>query len=166
MTEEKLKLLAKLLEEMAHEYRGWTPEEVWRASHLAFCRPAVEVLINRNNGKEFLLSYRRDSNYDAWHIPGGFILVRESIAHACNRVVSKELGINGVCDLKLIDVHKWSWPGHPFGGSPLSLVYSASPLENVSETNTVKYFRTIPRNTIPEHAGFLKTYLKEVQSRN
>lgn len=163
MTEEKLKLLAELLEEMAHQYRGWTPTEVWRASQVAFCRPALEIIITRNKGKEFLLSYRKDKDYDAWHIPGGFILVRETIEDACNRIVCKELGIKGLNGLKLIDAFKWSWPGHPFGGSPISLVYAISSLKEVEETCTVKYFREIPRNTIPEHAGFLKTYINTLK---
>ncbi len=39
-----------------------------------------------------LLSYRTDEYYDAWHVPGGYLGAKESIAEGAQRILQRELG--------------------------------------------------------------------------
>lgn len=78
---------------------------------------AVEVGITRAGG-EILLTHRCDHHWNGWHLPGGFLGVRETLAAACNRIAQRELAIE-VSLQRVVDT--FCWPDHP-QGSVLSMV--------------------------------------------
>ncbi|MGF1612429.1 MAG: NUDIX hydrolase [Gammaproteobacteria bacterium] len=78
---------------------------------------AVEIGITRAGG-EILLTHRRDRQWNGWHLPGGFLGVRETLPAACNRIAGRELGVD-VTLHRVVDI--FCWPDHPLG-SVLSVV--------------------------------------------
>ena len=124
--------------------------------------PAVEVLITRNEGKEFLLADRHDQWWNGWHIPGSYMRRNESFENVCNRVARDEVGIGSITNPSLVGVHKWT--SHPFG-APVSIVLSCQPAGEIIETEKLKFFSSIPPSAIPVHAIFLDFYLSDFRRR-
>ena len=162
MKREKSDQLANLLRELAEERTDIIPEEVWFALHELIPMPAVEVLITRDNGKEFLLIYRKDKFWDGWHVPGGFVKIKESLIDACRRIAESEVRID-ISGLKLIDVVKYEH--HPYGGSPVGIFYVCSPVGEVKETETMHFFKEAPENMIPGHSQLINSYLQSRASK-
>ena len=157
MTKKRAELLAELLNEIVTVDNGFIPEEAWMLIHRIVCLPAVEILITRNQGKEFLLCDRKDTHWDGWHIPGSYIRRNESIEETCNRIAQNdEIEIQGVTDLQVIVVSKWN--DHPYG-APLSLVVACHTVQKIKETKARKFFSSIPNRVITRHERFLKVYL-------
>lgn len=159
MNQRKLLLLRSLISELGNEHLDMIPIDVWLALHKLVPLPAVEVLITRNNGTEFLLTYRSDEYWEGWHIPGGFIKLKDkSIERTFNRIARDEVGISGVHSLNLVTVVMWE--EHAYGGSPVSILYSCLPNEDVKESETMRFFSSIPINIISHHSEFLEAYLQ------
>lgn len=129
------------------------PLDVWKAIHAVVPIPAVEVIVTKT-GRDFLLTNRKDEDWDGWHIPGGYMHYRESIPDACLRVAKKELGID-VTFNKFIDA--FMWPDHPYS-SALSLVCVCRTSETPKEG---EFFTEIPKKMIPHHGEFLEKFLGE-----
>ena len=160
MNQEKLALLTKLIHELADSSPDLIPIDTWFALHRLVPLPAVEVLITRNNGREFLLTYRSDKFWEGWHIPGGFIKLKDqSLVAACNRIARDEIGISGVHNLRLVTVIMWAT--HAYGGSPVSILYSCLPNEEVRETKEMRFFSSIPHNMISHHTEFIECYIQK-----
>lgn len=157
MTPERAKLFAELLEEVATVEGGFIPEVAWMQLHRIVPMPAVELIIHQNERKEFLLTMRRDKFWNGWHIPGGFILQRETIPDATKRIVQRELKIQGVTNIKPIAIKKWD--KHPYG-SPISLVLVCSAVGKIEETEEMRFFDHIPTPIIPNHEEFLGEFLR------
>lgn len=153
MTEENISKLVELLREIKSSdlLPPKMPFEVWREIVSLVPAPTVEVLISRND-KDFLLTERNDKYWQGWHIPGGYLLAKETIEDACNRLAKKELGM-GVNFEKILFLYPWS--NHPYSNA-LSIVCLCHPL---GETEMGKYFLEIPETTIEEHKDFLKRFL-------
>lgn len=152
MTPEEISQLTGLLRKLKSSdlLSPKMPLEVWKAIQQVVPQPAVEVVLT-TTGKNFLLTYRKDQHWDGWHIPGGFMLYRESIADACNRIANRELGINVQYDQL---VGAYMWPDHPYA-SALSLfcVCSSDQTPEVGE-----FFTEIPA-MIPHQADFIQSFL-------
>lgn len=160
---EKERLLAELLEEVVQKEGSYLPEKAYFLIHRLVCWGAVEVLITRNEGKEFLLRYREDKWFRGWHIPGGYIKPTESIQEACNRMAQEDAGVDSVNGLKLVAVMKWS--DHPFS-APLCLLLTCEPNEKVVERNDLKFFSDVPEPMIHRnHILYLQTYLEYLRSQ-
>lgn len=163
MESKKERLLAELLREVTEKENGYIPEESYLLIHRLVSWGVVEVLITRNEGREFLLRYRHDKWFKGWHIPGGYVRPKESIQQACNRMAQEDAGIRGVSDLKLIAAMKWL--DHPFA-SPFCLLLACQPVEEVVEKADLKFFSTIPEILIhPNHTLYLQTYLDYLSNR-
>ncbi|OGJ62184.1 hypothetical protein A3C37_01700 [Candidatus Peribacteria bacterium RIFCSPHIGHO2_02_FULL_53_20] len=153
MTSEEITQLVSLLKKLPKEnlLPPHMPLDVWKAIHGIVPIPAVEVIVT-TTGSNFLLTHRKDADWDGWHIPGGYMHYRESIPDACRRIAKKELGIDITFE-KFIDAYMW--PDHPYS-SALSLVC-------VCRTTDVpgdgEFFTEIPKEMIPHHEGFLRTFL-------
>jgi len=154
MDEEKLSKLTELLKEIgeADLLPPKMPFEVWREIVSLVPAPAVEVLVSHDN-KDFLLTERNDKYWQGWHIPGGYLLGKEKIEDACNRLAKKELGME-VNFEKVLFLHTWS--NHPYANA-LSIICLCRP---VGETKEGKYFLEIPETTIDEHKDFLNKFLE------
>lgn len=153
MTEEEIKLLDKLLNQLITDDLAVPnmPKPIWKTLHRLIPWPAVEVLITQN-GKDFLLTYRKDENWDNWHIPGGFMFPCEQVEEACRRVAKRELGID-IKFVKLLMTHAWQTNDH---GTALSLLCVCKPLGKPQDG---KFFTEIPEGIIPEHGEFVKKFL-------
>ncbi len=155
MTNEETAELVRLLKSLQSDdlLSPRMPLEVWKALHGVVPMPAVEVIVTRT-GKDFLLTDRQDEYWNGWHIPGGFMLHKESIADACSRVAKRELNID-VTFKECIDA--FMWPDHPYG-SPLSLVCVCHTSE---EPKVGQFFTEVPPNIIVHHDKFIQRFLEE-----
>lgn len=152
MTPEETAQLVSLLKKLKDDdlLSPKMPLEIWKAIQQVVPQPAVEVILT-TTGRNFLLTYRQDDNWDGWHIPGGFMLYRESIADACNRIAQKELGISCRFE-KLVDAYMW--PDHPYA-SALSLICICHSEET---PNDGEWFTEIPK-MIPHQDEFIRLFL-------
>ncbi len=155
MTKKKIQQLINLLKELksSNLLPPNMPFDVWKELMTIVPAPAAEVLITRN-GKDFLLTERHDKFWDGWHIPGGFLIAKEKIEEACNRLAKKELGIS--VNFQYI-LSTYTWPDHPYANA-ISLICVCHPK---GKPITGKYFTKIPDNTIKTHKQFLKFYLNK-----
>ncbi|TSC59488.1 MAG: NUDIX hydrolase [Candidatus Peregrinibacteria bacterium Greene0416_62] len=153
MTSEEIAQLVALLRKLPESnlLPPNMPLDVWKAIHGIVPIPAVEVIVT-TTGKNFLLTYRKDADWDGWHIPGGYMHYRESIPDACRRIAKQELGIDITFE-KCIDAYMW--PDHPYS-SALSLVCIC---KTAGIPNTGEFFTEIPEKMIPHHWAFLSIYL-------
>ncbi len=153
MTPDQIALLTQLLQQVKNEHllSPNMPLSIWKALHQVVPIPAVEVIVTRT-GKDFLLTYRSDADWDGWHIPGGYMLYRESISEACERIANKELGIALTFE-RVIDA--FMWPDHPTS-SALSLVCVCQTSEKPKDG---RWFTEIHSKMIPHHGEFLRTFL-------
>ena len=153
--------LAFLLEKIVTADGGFIPDEAYTLVHKLVPWPAVEVIMTRNEHREFLLQRRNDRWWKGWHIPGGFVKPGESIAEACSRNARKDAGILGATvSSPLIAVRAWAPDEHPFG-YPISLVFACTPNGMVTEHEDLAWFRDIPDHMIDDggnHVAFLQAF--------
>jgi hypothetical protein len=159
VTPERARLFAELVEEVVSADKGFVPKEAWMTLHKLIPLPAVEVLVTRKDGREFILNYREDQGWNGWHIPGSFIRPHESLEEACNRVTREELELDGITGLQAIGILKWEPGEHPFGGTPISIVMVGYPVGEIRESRDTRYFSSIPSPMITNHATLLGGYL-------
>lgn len=167
MTPKRIRLFVKLVDELVEYARtaqnGFIPEDAWMALHRLAPMPAMEILLTRSEGRKFLLTYRKDkkNGLEGWHIPGGFMIKRESIAQTCTRVMLRELSVD-VAGLRPVALS--SWRSHPYGGNPISIIMTGYPVGVVEETEQIRFFSHIPTPMyIPEHVRFLGAYLNYLE---
>lgn len=156
MTPERARLFTELLNEVVSVDGGFVPEEAWMTLHKLVPLPAAEVLIVKNEGRDFLMTNRSDKHWNGWHIPGSYIRRDETLADTCNRVAREEVGLEGVTGIRQIAILKWT--DHPFG-APLSVVMVCHPVGEIQETDKMKFFSSIPVPVIQNHAKLLGEYL-------
>ncbi|MDO8558214.1 MAG: NUDIX hydrolase [bacterium] len=128
------------------------PKDIWYAVHSILALPAAEVLMTRT-GKDFLLNYRKDNDFDGWEIPGGFIGYKESLEEACLRIAKREVGLEPKFE-KVITAEVWK--DHPYS-SAISIVCLC---KVEGEPNYGQFFTEIPPNMISHHSGFIKKFLE------
>lgn len=120
-------------------------------------RVAVELVVLRDNRSEILLTQRPpdDPYWPAmWHVPGGYILFRESVRDAINRIARNELGSRVSECLFLGYLEFYREEENPRNHS-ISLIFRCS-LEN--EAKTGEYF---PVDTTP--SNFIQLQNKIIQ---
>ena len=166
MTPERAKLLGELLLEMRREGE-YIPEESWLPLMDAVVTSWCEIVISRKVGSdwEILLTYRKDKNWDGWHIPGGLWKVQyPAFQDICNAIAKRELQ-SEVEFVRVVDVVKWT--KHPFA-HPLALLCLCSPRGEIQETETTKFFskENVPENMVNEyHRQYVETIFTDLQQR-
>jgi hypothetical protein len=153
LTDKEAKILVRLLGKLMDKslLPPHMPLPIWRALLKIVPIPSVEVIITKS-GKDFLLTYRQDDDWNGWHIPGGFIAPGESIQKACERVAKRELGIR-VKYHHLISA--FSWPDSPYGND-----FSLICLCSTDQSSKVgKFFSEIPPDAVLHHREFLLDFL-------
>ena len=159
LSDAEQKELERLLEVVVSRDKGFIPDSAYPLIHKLVPWPAVEVLIYDDNGR-FALTYRDDTHFKGWHIPGGYLKVNESYGEACDRIVRKEKVALGVAELKLIASHTWLAGEHPYG-YPVSMVIACRATDETVERDGLRWFLEIPPDVIiQQHPKFL-TYFKE-----
>ncbi len=94
------------LESLIHNPRKGLPEEVFL--FVSRITPLVNVdLLIKNAANETLLTWRDEGDYSpGWHIPGGIIRFKETIAGRIAAVARQELGTDVECDPAPTAIHE------------------------------------------------------------
>jgi len=123
-------------------------------------RLCVDLLIQNNEG--ILLTLRKIPPAGFWHLPGGTVLINESMTNAVHRVAREELNLK----VKIIkQVGVIDWLNYLGLGHPVSIVYLAKIIEGEikldEQASKFEFFKNIPQNTFKEHTEFLKEFFKK-----
>lgn len=137
------------------------PFEEFKSIYSKVPRLCVDLVIKNDQGVVF--SKRSiPPAVGMWHFPGGTVLLRETIQDAVKRIAQDELGID-VEIIKLlgyIEFFKDKPQGTEIYGQSVSLALLAHPLSDQirgsDQGKEVKFFTTIPEDTILEHKLFLE----------
>lgn len=163
MEERDVQELTRLLGVVTQENGLLPTQESFEAIHKVIPWSAVEILIvHPDDPGKYLLSWRDDSYWHGWHIPGGYVRVTHaSLAHACASVARKELGDTfTITSTRLITA--FLWKDHPYG-NPISLVYACEVTRRPPVNDQNKFFSELPSPMVPHHADFVEAYLKTLR---
>ena len=160
MTEEQIDDLVKYIR-LAKQDKILLPNlplRLFEALNEYVSLPVVEViLVDKQN--RFLLTYRDDEHWHGWHIPGGFVGVRESIQNACSRIAMRELGIECTF-IKVVNAIAWE-NNHDFS-SPIS-IFCLCTVKGDKAPQDGTYFDTCPEDTIGFHKAFFSQHWNDLQ---
>ena len=168
LTENEEKELASLIEKAESiEIRG----EIWHQLVKKFITTPIELCILDDEGKVFMV-YRKDREFDGYHIPGSVVNDWETVEGACNRLVQSEIITDAGIEITepkpigWIDSPRDVWPDEVSTRHGISLLYIAYfhgeflPKEGMSFFT----FDSIPDNTLGGHKfllPFFKRYLED-----
>ncbi len=120
-------------------------------------RACVDLVIKT---KEGIVLSKRDINPSRgkWHLPGGTILFGEKITDTIDRIGKGETGLK----LKVKKIlGTIECPPPSVHGYTIGIAYLVEPisgkLRGSKEGKEIKFFKSIPENTVKEQAEFLKT---------
>lgn len=131
-------------------------------------RVTIDLIILESNGVVF--TKRSIEPWKGfWHLPGGTILMGESLEEAANRVSEDEVGVK-VKLLKIYPVIEWLEQNHGFSAPGHKHCYSipvvckivSGALRGSEQGEKVGIFNFIPDNLIKEHFNFFKIYWQEI----
>lgn len=166
MTPERAGLFAELLTEMVEQDNYWIPDQAYYPVHRAFALPVVEVVVVRRTGAEweFFLSWRKDDEWDCWHIPGGHWRANQTLEEACNEVSLRELSVS-VRVIEEVKSHKWlDHPKYPLFNA-ISHVVVCETDQTIEETPDAHFFSEIPDGIMINHGDFLRKVLMVLATR-
>lgn len=154
---ELVRLLGKVRED-----KGRTPSQrSFEALCAARSLPATELVILGPQG--ILLSVYGDGVKrfaGQWHVPGGYTALGNlTLQDDCNAVALRELKIP-VTWIRVIDAYKWLHGAEHPHGAPVSIYMHCRPEEDVTETETLKFFPVdqLPENMIEPQRRFVETH--------
>lgn len=167
LNENEKKQLSSLLEKIENtEIRG----EIWHQLVQKFITVPVELCVLDDQNR-FLMVYRKDREFDGYHMPGSVVNDWETVDEACFRLVKKEITddigieISGLESVGWIDSPKDAWPSDPSTRHGVLLLHIARfhgefiPREGVDFYS----FDAIPENTLGCHRfiiPFFERYIK------
>ena len=134
-------------------------------------RPAVNLLVIRENGAILLTKRKKPPFAGDWHLPGSFILKGESLMDCVKRVAEEELGVEIETKIKVKKVRRLTGlrqrqdvftlvgvfddiDGDP-RGHVVDLVYQirpgpaswqAGPFRPVGDSAEIRFFKKLPQN--------------------
>ena len=115
-------------------------------------RSVLELIIVSKIG-DLLLLQRADEPFSGyWHLPGGFIMKGESLVTCAKRIALKEVRVDEVAIVKKLGFFE-NLDGDPRGHLHHLCVACKTPA--APEHNTLRYFNSLPSNTIPYQKKFL-----------
>jgi len=125
-------------------------------------RLCVDIIIMQK--KEFVLSKRDIPPCKGmWHIPGGTVIMGESLKEAVKRIAKEETNLE-VSVKKQLGVREYSRKSA--FGQAISVVYLADALSSKLVGNKfardVRFFKKIPKNIIKEQRGIMQNVLKMI----
>jgi ADP-ribose pyrophosphatase YjhB (NUDIX family) len=119
-------------------------------------RLCVEIVIKTNEG--VLLTKRNIPPLKGrWHIPGGTVLMGETIKKTIKRIANEELNIK-VIPKKLLGVIEYdikNYFSRPIGLAYLVKTTLSKNLKLNKQANVFGFFKIIPKNTVKEQRIFL-----------
>ena len=138
----------------------------FKAIYSKVTRLTVDLIIKMDGG--VILTLRSLPSWNnQWHLPGGTVLYKETIAQAASRVAHNELGLS-------VKIHRLlgyiEFPseqkerGFGFTVSLALLCKAVSKKIKINdEASEVHIFKHLPQNTIAEQKIFLKRHWKTIQ---
>ena len=167
LTDEEKKELAHLLEKAENiEIRG----EIWHQLVKKFITVPIELCILNEDNKVFLV-YRKDREFDGYHMPGTVINDWETVEEACKRLIKKEvtegagLTITEPVSIGWLEVRRGDKPEESKTRNAISLLHVAKIVqEPVLQEGTGFYaFDALPENTLGHHLYILKFFKKYIE---
>jgi len=122
-------------------------------------RLTVEVLIKTPKG---IALTKRDIEpcKGMWHTPGGTVLKGEKLEETVKRVAESETGLK-VKVVKFLGVAEYDFK--KYFSQPIGLIFLTKVIGGKMKTDKqaseIDIFRKIPKNTIKDHALFIRKYL-------
>lgn len=121
-------------------------------------RTTVEVVLIHSGG--VVLTKRSvPPDVGSWHIPGGSVMVGETLEDAVHAVAEQELGIE-VEIIKFIDFFYYpkllEQAGHWPIGAGFLIALKNGELKTNDDASEIKVFREIPENVISDQKEFLE----------
>lgn len=110
----------------------------------------LELVITRD-GKDFLLTYRKDENFEGWHFPGGFLGYRETFEAAAQRIAMRELGVK-LQNIEYLDVLNYIHGEDP-RAHLVAHVFRATTMEKPKDG---QYFSEAPEPYLPHLPAIIK----------
>lgn len=124
-------------------------------------RLCVEIVIKTSKG--ILLTKRSiEPLKGRWHIPGGTILMGETIENAIKRISKEELNVK-VKTKKMVGVIEYdikNYFSQPVGLVFLVKIISSNNIKLDKQSNDANFFKEIPKNTVKEHRSFLTWFFE------
>lgn len=126
-------------------------------------RLCVDLFLINKDG--FLLTKRKISpDYGKWHFSGGTIRFQESLKEAVKRIAKSELGIKVRIIKQIGNMEFLRKSYHNF--SVVFLVKKKSGKIKLDfQASEFKFFKKIPRNTVGEHAKFIRKISKKMKEK-
>jgi ADP-ribose pyrophosphatase YjhB (NUDIX family) len=125
-------------------------------------RSCVEIIVQTNSG---VLLTKRDIEplRGQWHIPGGTVLMGETIKQAIERISKEELGLTVEIKkmLGIIEYDIKNYFSQPIGLAFLVTTPNSTNIKLDKQASDVNFFEIIPRNTVREHKLFLHKFLSK-----
>ena len=115
---------------------------------------AIELLIMDNDGNFALVKKN-----NGWALPGGYLGLNESFNQAGQRIIKKQLGEKvKLTRIEFLKVFNLPEKVHGQGqGHAVVLVFK---YREMKKTNSVHYFKNIPRDTLKHHKAMITEILK------
>ena len=139
------------------------PEKEYYSIYRKVPRLCVDLIIFQGH-KILMIEREIDPGRGLWHLPGGTILIGESIEIAAKRIAKEEAGleINGI---ELIDVMEFVNESNTFFHT-VSQVYTVSDymgdLVGEKQGKNIKFIDTYPQKMIEEQHTLLNKHFKEL----
>jgi ADP-ribose pyrophosphatase YjhB (NUDIX family) len=136
------------------------PEKLFNKIYSLVPRLALDIIIKNKDG---IVLAKRDipKCKGMWHIPGGTLMLGESIDKNVKRIAKYETGLN-VEIFRLIGVKEYTKKSSFF--KTISIVYLTNPisgnLKGNNDGKNVKFFKKIPKNFIKEQKDIFLNVLK------
>ncbi len=165
--EEKLKLVSLIKKIDSKEIRG----EIWHEFIKKFVTVSIEMCVFDNKNR-LLLVYRKDEEFDGYHIPGSVINFWETVEEAKDRLIKNEiteplnLKIKNLESIGWVDIYKDFWFNKSDSRHPISLLFIAKTDDVFDGVEGAGFFEIddLPENTLDCHKffiRFIKGYLKD-----
>ena len=153
LTKKEIDQLAVLLKKIDNP-RGGLPQPVFDALCGVVPFVACELAIMNKKG-ELLLAWREDQWWKGWHFPGGLMRHRETFDERIKATALREVGID-------VKKHSFLFPINyhdSVRGHVVSLIFLCH-----AETSTEgKFFKTMPKDIIPEHREMWRGIRKAIR---
>jgi ADP-ribose pyrophosphatase YjhB (NUDIX family) len=168
LDEEEKKELARLLEKVDNvQIRG----EIWHQLVKKFITVPIELCIVNNENKVFMV-YRKDREFDGYHLPGTVINDWETVDEACTRLVHGEVlrdagfTITKPKSIGWLEVRRGSGKEESRTRNAISLLHLAHLDGNYTEKEGMGFFGfdNIPQNTLGHHIFIIRKFKEYLDS--
>lgn len=139
----EFKKIIDLLESLIKNPSEGLPEDIFL--FVSRITPIINVdLLIKNGQNQTLLTWRDDSYYPpGWHIPGGIIRYKETIADRINAVSARELGADVKFKEHPLAINEVIHPSRRVRGHFISILYECILMSSLDEN--LKYKKGIPK---------------------